>query len=230
MYRAWLKHPNDTHAPFGHGFQALRLAALNVTRGTENFPPALDTALEELELALDINQGQDLEVEHATTVEAGTIIVGLCGSPAVHALTTHSGTDPCAQITSEEGFALHTLPGMKPRQHRSLLIASGGASGALYGAFEVVRRLRRHRLTSHVSGHPLHFVSNPSTAVRCINLWSQWRGFPFDAWMGWPAGREDSIFSWSDFLPGGNATRAQLHPSTSLRGYQRPSAPGCQLG
>jgi alpha-glucuronidase len=43
--------------------------------------------------------------------------------------------------------------------------------------------------------------------VRLINHWSQWRGFPFDAWcMQSQLGRGDSLFSWHDLRQGGNAT------------------------
>ena len=64
----------------------------------------------------------------------------------------------------------------------TVLIASSGPAGVLYGAW-ALRRLTR--LGTPLTAASINRLESPVTNVRCINLWSQWRGFPYDAFLTW---------------------------------------------
>ena len=147
------------------------------------------------------------------------VVVCTCREYAAvfHTLRVTSSADvsppcPLGDSSDESAFALQLNPnpaGGAP----SLIVIGGGPAGMLYGAFAVVRHIRLHLpLTSAA----FDTVQTPSTRVRLLNHWSNWRGFKADAWMAAPgnrsapppgggggafcdgADRSDSLFSWSD--------------------------------
>ena len=137
-------------------------------------------------------------------VRGGTLVLHLCGgnTDGYPQLWRRATSSSCGQLLSHEAFALRVLN--QSSASPTVLITGSGPAGVLYGAWALRRLTRLHTPLTTAS---IYRLESPATTVRCINLWSQWRGFPYDAWMAMPAGRADSIFSWADLRPGGNTTK-----------------------
>jgi hypothetical protein len=177
MYNAWLNQPTgDLHSD-------VQWARRISWSGDQDVHPAARTAVAELSFwfpSIDVLQYED------GNPSPGSIIVGTCEDSAVMHALADGFTCPAG---GPEAFALRMT------NDHQLVIVGGGPAGVLYGVFAVIRhgQLRKPWTSASVD-----VDQRPATAIRLINHWNNWRGFPEDACFGPRIGidgaRWDSIF------------------------------------
>lgn len=94
----------------------------------------------------------------------------------------------------------YSLLSIESPHSRTLVIAANAPAGVIAGAFALIRRMQLGQPLAN-----LRCVEAPRIAIRLVNHWDTFRGFPDDAQVH-PDERADSIFSWAD-LRSGRTTR-----------------------
>ena len=206
MFDAWLNY-NTTDL---HQRALMQRVTHAVLMSTDD--PVVATAVQELAravpslpvLRLAAGAASQQGARLAKEAPASALVIGTCGDAIVRqALAAGAGvgaSSPChpgsplASGGAPEAYSVRRLPGARG----GVLLVGGGPAGILYGVFGLVRGLQTGAGWADTT-------EQPSTSVRLLNHWSQWRGLPQDAW-SFVQGRADSIFSWEDLRRGGNAT------------------------
>jgi alpha-glucuronidase len=83
------------------------------------------------------------------------------------------GTADICLLSTDVDESAYVLQLRQTKAGPMLLIVSGGAPGMLYGAFAVLRHVR---LGLPFTSAAVDTVQVPSTRVRLLNHWSNWRG------------------------------------------------------
>ena len=204
MFDAWLNYNTTRHnAQLGHTSEA-RPHTLTHAVYTDTAHPVLATAVQELRAALPSLQITAMSaadsVHSPWPLRQSALVMGTCGDTLVQKTLVAAGLSHVCPMDSLEAYTIRSIqPTAGSAGPRGLLVG-GGPAGVLYGAFSLIKDLQMGMSWGHWGNR----TESPSTSVRLLNHWSQFRGFPFDAW-SFVQGRSDSIFSWEDLRQGGTA-------------------------
>ena len=232
MYDAWLNHNLSGTTQSSATPPWLERVAL-VTSASSH--PALRTAVAEVQAALPGLPAARHAVPSAATTATPTlaklvgrsVVLGICADlAAVLALLRPDSTarrhcDSLAESPNEDAYALELVTAAQTGKHGEMgepfiVAVGGGVPGLLYAAYAVVEHMQLNKRWSVAA---VARAETPTTQIRCINEWSQWRGLPWGRWLG-EAGRGGSIFSWADLQAG--LTEGPAGPSTKrIRDWAR---------
>ena len=153
-YEMWLRYEIVTDPARSQEYAA-RVGRL-VVAGTSS---TADVIREELETGLSGLLGVPVAASEAVT-EAGTLLVG---TPQTSPVIAGLGLDQTLESLGPEGFLIleHDVSG-----HRAIVIASGTETGALYGAFHLLRMLQTQEPLTGIA-----VESSPRVQLRVVNHW-----------------------------------------------------------
>eukprot|EP01043_Picozoa_sp_COSAG02_P022672 COSAG02_NODE_1185_length_14007_cov_52.908398_7_plen_982_part_00 len=204
MYNAWLNHNAlGAEAPIPSWLDRVLMIEGS---GYDRSHPVWRTAKDELHAAFPIIEVHGAptpaDVDSFASLVSGSIVIGTCKQlyPAVEVLSLGAVRQLCQPASlSEDSYVLELFDpqekGIDSPSKRPVVVAVGaGMPGVLYAAFALVEHLQLRRPWTATA---LERKEVPSTSIRCLNHWSQWRGLPWGRWLG-ESGRGDSIFSWAD--------------------------------
>lgn len=190
LYQAWLQH--RPQPPPGSPELIRRIVAAGEH-------PAIRNAARELATALGRMYGP-VEVRPADDPATPAIVLGTPDSSEW--IRARAGALGVTAL-QHDGYVLKTVaePGAAP----AIVVAAREPAGVVFGAFALIRALQLGadpaRLDQRVS---------PAIAIRMVNHWDLWRGFPHDDWRGRETeddeggelNRSKSIFSWDEVRRG----------------------------
>jgi hypothetical protein len=228
VYNAWLNHNKSQpaqRAQHGQNQQPKRqpfVQMLQIRTPDRVAHPAEATAAEEIAGILQVPLPSSVLPAHdvpAAVMEGGRVVLGVCSDAlVVRTLSSlHHSLQPARGLCeglAEQGFAFQVI---SDTWRPSIAVVGGGPAGLLYGAFALSRYIQMSA-TDHKNASALWTAENfnqrdePTTTLRLLNHWSQFRGFVQDSWMPRPnGGRGDSLYSWSDLkqAAAGNTTSVQ---------------------
>jgi hypothetical protein len=171
MYDAWLQRNITARLTRSraHPFRHL------IWSPTEPESP-LSSAIRELENSFGLQAVAASTIPWATL--SASLIVGTCDEQHIRLALAGRA---CTVIGEPESFFVRSLGSASQAEDgggTSVMLVGGGAPGVLYGSFALDRRLKLAR-----SWDDVEELERPSTAVRMVNHWVQWRGASLaDAW------------------------------------------------
>ncbi len=163
----------------------------------ESADPAVQNAAHELASALNEMIGPTEVL--GVPVAGPRIVVGTpATSPWIQAHAAALGLED----VRNDGYVLKVVP---EDGGPVLAVAARKPAGVVFGAFDLLRRVQ-------LGADPAKLDSreNPGVAIRMVNHWDVWRGFPHDDWRGREAddadtegnNRSNSIYSWDELRRG----------------------------
>lgn len=187
LYRAWLQHPPLAPSP-------AHAALARVT--APGADPTVQNAARELAAALGEMVGP---VALGAVPAPGPQVI--LGTPETAEWIRARAVDLRLEALRHDGYVVKTVSeGGAP----VVVVAARRPAGVVFGVFDLIRRLQ-------LGDDPGRFdrLENPGVALRMVNHWDIWRGFPHDDWRGSEAdqgdgegNRSNSIYSWEELRRG----------------------------
>lgn len=208
LHAAWLDYRPAAPGAFAKSDIALlsRIMAVDTD-------PAIRTAAGELALAVEAILG----VKPMRGTEGANIGGVVIGTPATSPMVAHLANRLKATLASGQGYILQALV---VDGSSFLVVAANNPAGVVAGTFALIRRMQLGQTLAD-----LNVADAPKTAIRLVNHWDYFRGFPGDDQSGSAddpeaeGSRSNSIYSWTDLRSGRTARIREWARLLASAGY-----------